>query len=29
MLSYTQVAVRIVTTLVFTPILVGALGQEG
>ena len=29
MLSYTQVAVRIVTTLVFTPILVRALGQEG
>lgn len=29
MLSYTQVAVRIATTLVFTPILVGALGQEG
>lgn len=29
MLSYTQVAVRIVTTLLFTPILVGALGQEG
>jgi len=29
MLSYTQVAVRIATTLVFTPILVGSLGQEG
>jgi O-antigen/teichoic acid export membrane protein len=29
MLSYTQVAVRIATTLVYTPILVGALGQEG
>ncbi|WP_370236094.1 oligosaccharide flippase family protein [Brevundimonas sp.] len=29
MLSYTQVAVRIATTLVYTPILVGTLGQEG
>lgn len=28
-LSYAQVAIRIGTTLVFTPILVGALGQEG
>ncbi|MDP3400683.1 MAG: oligosaccharide flippase family protein, partial [Brevundimonas sp.] len=29
MLSYTQVAVRIATTLLYTPILVGSLGQEG
>lgn len=29
LLSYTQVAIRIGTTLVFTPILVRALGQEG
>lgn len=28
-LSYAQVVIRIGTTLVFTPILVGALGQEG
>lgn len=28
-LSYAQVAIRIVTTLIFTPILVRALGQEG
>lgn len=28
-LSYAQIAIRILTTLVFTPILVGALGQEG
>lgn len=28
-LSYAQVAIRIITTLIFTPILVRALGQEG